>query len=139
MTCQAKTENGTYYRCEPCGLSWDTDDPNNPPSPCRHGIACDVCEAEAADVSVGRFRLCIDPRCADVAKAWLSRQPDGSTYWQDEATKVAGKAGGKYLETIGKYDLASLTPDQWSKFCGTIVSQYRVELRRLGALKAPPF
>lgn len=136
MTCQALT-NGSRSWCEACGLEWEAGDQNRPA--CRHGIACDVCEGEAADVSVGRFRLCNDPRCADVAKAWLSRQPDGSTYWQDEATKVAGKAGGKYLETIGKYDLASLTPDQWSKFCGTIVSQYRVELRRLGALKAPPF
>lgn len=136
MSCRAFQSSGVMV-CTACALEWDVGDPD--PPKCRQAVACAVCEGQAADVTVGRFHLCNDPRCADVAKSWLGRQADGSTYWESEAVKSGGKAAGKYLESIGKYDLASLTPDQWEKFCGTMVSGFRVELRRLGALKAPPF
>ena len=136
MTCRAKQCSDSMV-CEPCGMSWDMNDPD--PPKCRQSIACAVCEGEAGAVTVGRFRLCMDPRCADVAKSWLGRQPDGSTYWEAEARKAGGKAAGDFLMSIGKTDLATLSTDQWSEFCGTLISSYRAELRRLGALKAPPF
>ena len=136
MTCQAR-QHSDQMVCDACGLTWDMNDPE--PPKCRQGIACAVCEAEAGAVKVGRYWLCHDPRCADVAKTWLTREPDGSTYWEREAVKAGGRAAGEYLMTIGITDLARLTPDQYSTFAGTLVKGYRQELRRLGALKAPPF
>jgi hypothetical protein len=136
MTCKAK-QYSDQMQCDACGLSWDMNDPE--PPKCRQDVACAVCEGEAGAVKIGRFDLCLDPRCADVAKVWITRQPDGSTYWESEAIKTGGKAGGAYLQTLGVYDLSKLTPDQYGTFAKTLVQSYRAELRRQGALKAPPF
>lgn len=139
MTCHAKTEHGTHFTCGPCGLSWDTDDPQNPPTTCRDGMVCAVCEGEAGAIRIGRFDVCLDPRCAEVAKVWITRQSDGSTYWESEAVKAGGKAGGQYLQRLGVFDLSKLTADQYGAFARTIVQKYRAELRHLAALRAPPF
>jgi len=138
MTCKAIFQaHSLMMQCDACGLSWERDDPE--PPKCRQAVACAVCDGEAAAVKIGRFDLCLDPRCADVAKGWITRQPDGSTYWEAEAIKAGGRDGGAYLQTLGVYDLSKLTPDQYATFARTLVQSYRVELRRQGALKAPPF
>lgn len=139
MTCDAKVdhdENGNpVFACQRCNVFWHEGDE----SKCRHGKACDVCQGQAGAVTVGKYALCHDPRCADVAKAWLERQPDGSTYWEGEAIKAGGRAGGKYLETLGRFTLSQLTPDEYQTYAKTIVTTYRNELRRLAAMSAPPF
>lgn len=47
-----------------------------------------------------------------------------------EAVIDGGQVGGAYLETIGKFDLRELTPDQWSEFCGKIFQETCASLRR---------
>lgn len=36
----------------------------------------------------------------------------------------AGALGGSYLEELGKYDLASLHPDEWRRFIQVICGGY---------------
>ncbi len=36
----------------------------------------------------------------------------------------AGKAGGAYLESIGKYDLTKLTKEEWDTFVETICAEF---------------
>lgn len=136
MTCQAR-QYSDEMSCAACGLSWDMNDPN--PPKCRQPLSCAVCDAETGAVRVGKYAVCDDPRCAEIAKLWLNRQPDGSTHWEAEARQEAGKAAGRYLVKIGKTDMATLTPDQWREFCRVMMATYRTELRRLAALQAPPF
>ena len=136
MTCQAR-QYSDEMSCAACGLSWDISDPN--PPKCRLRLSCAVCDSETGAVRVGKYAVCDDPRCAEIAKVWLTRLPSGSTHWEREATASGGRAAGAYLKKIGKFDLASLTPDEWAEFCRVMVATYRVELRRQAALQAPPF
>ena len=57
--------------------------------------------------------------------------------WQaqeDDMLKVAGKAGGEYLEEIGQTNLSLLTKDQWLEFLRCIVgrlSEIRPDVEKL--------
>ncbi|TXH47232.1 MAG: hypothetical protein E6Q97_27740 [Desulfurellales bacterium] len=58
--------------------------------------------------------------------------------WGDEETvRRAGARGGAYLESIGKYDLASLSKEEWNYFilCVLTGSIERVEARFLSCLE----
>jgi hypothetical protein len=44
------------------------------------------------------------------------------------AAETAGKVGGKYLETIGIFDLSKLSKEQWLKFLEIVCSEYAVVL-----------
>lgn len=45
---------------------------------------------------------------------------------EQAAIKRAGKAGGEYLESIGKVDLSSLTEDEWLTFIECIVTEWSI-------------
>jgi len=44
-----------------------------------------------------------------------------------------GRMGGEYLESIGKTDLLSLTPEEWNTFIECVVTGYCDHLRDLAA------
>ena len=54
---------------------------------------------------------------------------------EKQAYLHGGKNGGEYLESIGKYNLAELTKEEWLTFCECICKNYhskhveRTELR----------
>jgi hypothetical protein len=51
------------------------------------------------------------------------------------AARDAGKVGGKFLDSIGKYNLIELTKEEWTTFIQTVCSEYAV---RLNELLIPP-
>ncbi len=44
------------------------------------------------------------------------------------AAETAGKVGGKYLETIGIFDLSQLSKEQWMEFLSIVCREYAVVL-----------
>lgn len=40
--------------------------------------------------------------------------------------KYASQEGGKYLETLNKFDVLQLTPDEWNQFIKIICDSYEV-------------
>ena len=137
MTCSRKSNGDGTFSCEPCGLDDITGDLD---LQCRRKHECAVCQGEAFEIHIGRFRVCEDPRCAEVAKVWLVREPDGSTHWEREAMRAGGKAGGLYLQhEVKATDLRKLTKDQYAEYVRRVVTGYRNELRRQGHFCAPPF
>lgn len=38
----------------------------------------------------------------------------------------AGKAGGEYLESIGKFDLMELTPDEYATFIRCVINEWTI-------------
>lgn len=42
-----------------------------------------------------------------------------------ESAENAGQFAGKYLESIGKTDLATLTKDEWINFLLVVIGKYR--------------
>ena len=59
----------------------------------------------------------------------------------EESSAVdAGKVGGKYLESIGKYNLIELSKQEWTTFIQTVCSEYAVLLHeRLIPLEKIPY
>jgi len=41
-----------------------------------------------------------------------------------ENAELAGRSAGKYLEEIGKTDLATLTRDEWINFLRVVIGTY---------------
>ena len=56
-----------------------------------------------------------------------------------EAMQAASEPAGAYLESLGKTDLATLSPDEWMTFVETVCLSYHNELRRLTDTGEPPF
>lgn len=54
-----------------------------------------------------------------------------------KAALIGGNAGGEYLESIGKTDLATLTRDEWGEFCALIFTGTCAELKRLADDEIP--
>lgn len=100
---------------------------------------CAVCGAEGGPVSVGGHICCSDPRCISVALHWVTVGYPGGTFYEREAIRLGGKAGGKFLMEAGQTDMARLSREQWEEFLVRILTTYRTELRRLGEENAPPF
>lgn len=46
------------------------------------------------------------------------------------AIEAGGAAGGAYLESIGKTDLATLTAAEWATFCAALFEATCADLRR---------
>lgn len=46
----------------------------------------------------------------------------------------AGKSGGDYLDSLGKFDMAQMTHDEWMTFIEAVITTYLDELRN-----TPPF
>ncbi len=47
------------------------------------------------------------------------------------AAQDAGKTGGKFLESIGKYNLIELTKEEWTTFIQSVCSEYAIRLNEL--------
>lgn len=81
--------------------------------------------------------VCDDPDCLQIAKDSYAMKQDQFDAIESLACRKAGDEGGKYLESISTYDLASLSPDQWDEFCRRLVAGYRGSLKELLAIEAP--
>jgi hypothetical protein len=113
--------------------------PAEKPKAATGPMLCAVCGAQAGPVIVGGHVCCADPRCTAVALHWVNVGYPGGTFYEREAIRLGGKAGGKFLQEVGQTDMARLTRAQWEEFLVRILTTYRAELRRLGEENAPPF
>lgn len=90
---------------------------------------CAVCRRASGAIAVdipgrGYARFC-SLECSEV---WMKRRPQA----QDEEAAIAagGAVAGEYLETIGKTDLATMTPLEWSEFCKRLFEATCADLRK---------
>jgi hypothetical protein len=54
------------------------------------------------------------------------------------AMTIGGQQGGRYLESIGKTDLVSLSVTEWDCFVEAVVTGYCDQLRELAAADPAP-
>lgn len=81
--------------------------------------------------------VCDDPQCLQIAKDSYTMKQDQFTRIESLASGRGGEAGGEFLDSIGKTDLATLTPDEWFEFCRRIVAGYRKGMVELVKEEAP--
>lgn len=81
--------------------------------------------------------VCDDEGCLQVAKSSYKLPQDQFTRLESLASGKGGEEGGAFLDTIGKTDLATLSPDEWYEFCRRVVAGYRRGLVDLLKSEAP--
>lgn len=73
--------------------------------------------------------VCNDPECLAIAKDSFAMKQEEFGRVENMAMTEGGNAGGAYLDSIGKTDLATLTPAEWEEFLKTVIAGYRVALK----------
>lgn len=57
--------------------------------------------------------------------------------YETRALEDGGNAGGEYLDGLGKTDLASLDPEEWSRFLGLVLTGYADSMREIVSREVP--
>ena len=83
--------------------------------------------------------LCDDGRCLFIAPEVYKMPSREMRIHAQEALEIGGQEAGKYLETIGKTDLADLTREEWLEFLDRFLKARADAIRRLAATYCPPF
>lgn len=65
----------------------------------------------------------------DCMTKWITKETTviDPTKPELDALMVAGQAGGEYLESIRKTDLATLSEDEWTTFLSCVIGKYQHE------------
>ena len=73
--------------------------------------------------------VCDDPSCIAVAQAAMPMRQDRFTRVESLAAGDGGASGVRFLESIGKFDIATMNETEWFEFCRRIVTGYRRSLK----------
>lgn len=87
------------------------------------GYPCAVCHRESRGFSLSVPNLEVQQFCsANCMRTYMLNRGDLRPN-ERKAVQTAGNAAGAYLERIGKFDLRTLTEEEWITFCGTVFSE----------------
>jgi len=114
-------------------------------SPRHDPAVCGICARQAIGIgySPQGYRnnpiiwLCDDPECIRQAMWSYTMKQDNWNRIESMAAQDGGSEGGEYLDQIGKFNLAELTPDEWAEFNRRIVAGYRKALAKRTAEECP--
>lgn len=59
------------------------------------------------------------------------------TDYEGRALEDGGNAGGEYLDSINKTDLAELDPEEWRSFLGAVLKGYADSMREIVSREVP--
>lgn len=57
--------------------------------------------------------------------------------YERRALEDGGNAGGEYLDSLGKTDLASLSEEEWREFLGLVLRGYAESMREIVSREVP--
>jgi hypothetical protein len=104
---------------------------------------CAICRRRAGPLGYSKkgqpiLWVCRDPDCQEqLHRLYDMSQPDFDLIELD-ALEQGGCAGGAYLESIGKTDLAKLSENEWISFLERVVDGFGCQMRvRLCAPNVP--
>jgi hypothetical protein len=78
-------------------------------------------------------------QCIPLGKGVYAMKQAERSAVDQQARDHAGAKGGEYLESIGRMDLGSLAPDEWTTFLDILFREKAAEMRRLYKNICPPF
>ena len=106
---------------------------------------CAVCRARANSGHKFGYRnqpilhACKDPRCqALLPKVYKMTRPQLDAF-EEKAIKHGGHEAGAYLDSLGKYNLAEMTDDEWATFCACLVKGYGEHMKWMLENNEAPF
>lgn len=57
--------------------------------------------------------------------------------YERRALEDGGNAGGEYLDSLGRTDLAELEPEEWSRFLALVLTGYADSMRDIVSKEIP--
>lgn len=86
-------------------------------------------DIDIRDKNTGALDECVAFCGFNCMTTWLARETKmiDPTKPELDALRLAGEAGGQYLESLGRYDLSVLSPEEWVTFLGCVISKYMDE------------
>jgi hypothetical protein len=107
---------------------------------CRRQWAGAAHASDWAEPHGNWLHMCDDPDCVRIAfQVVKTMRQDRFSKLEAMATKTGGAQGGKYLDEIGKTDLATLSEAEFETFCRRVVAGYRIALKELIDSETVPF
>ena len=107
-------------------------------------VCCQVCQRQAAGIGWAPKQgkpiawLCMNTDCISLGETVFKMSKNRLTVFERDALTSAGGDAGSYLESIGRFDLSELSPEEWEKFLTTVLVSYGNNMRdRLLNHKAP--
>lgn len=81
------------------------------------GAPCPVCRRASGAVRLDIAGEPLHQFCSkECAMAYMTRGAPLARH-EEDAIRKGGDAAGAYLDSLGKTDLASMTPEEWRRFC----------------------
>jgi len=99
-------------------------------------VCCGVCRREAIAVGYAPKQgtpvlwLCKNIECIELGRVVFHMAPSRLTRFERKSLEDAGGAAGAYLETLGKFDLSELSPDEWFNFLTIVLNSYGENMRQ---------
>jgi hypothetical protein len=108
-------------------------------------VCCSVCMREAVGIGYAPKQgkpilwLCKNTDCISLGQTVFHMNPKTFTAYELFSLDDAGAAAGAYLESIGKFNLADLSGDEWTTFLKTVLASYGDKMRERLLSHAAPF
>jgi hypothetical protein len=83
-------------------------------------------DMDIRDKETGQLDECVAFCRVDCMTTWLNKETKmiDPTAVELDILQCAGQAGGEYLDSIRKFDLETLSGDEWMVFIQTIIGKY---------------
>jgi hypothetical protein len=108
-------------------------------------IMCAVCSGHAGGhgFCLGRTRVpiwaCNMAECIALLPKVYAMSTHELDAYERRAIEEGGGVAGEYLQSIGKFNLAELTPEEWDEFCRRMLHGFQDAMRRLITSHEAPF
>jgi hypothetical protein len=86
-------------------------------------------DMDIRDKDTGELDSCAAFCRFDCMTTWIMRQKTMTDPTKPEldALLLAGQAGGEYLDSINKFNLETLSEEEWTTFLSCVISKYQHE------------
>jgi Family of unknown function (DUF6511) len=108
-------------------------------------VCCGVCMRQATGIGYAPKQgkpvlwLCQNTECISLGQTVFHMKPSTLSAYELFSIDDAGAAAGAYLESIGKFNLAELTAEEWTTFLKTFLTSYGDKMRERIATHSAPF
>lgn len=111
----------------------------------KEPVCCCVCKRAASGIAYAprsgkpAVWMCDDVRCIRLGRAVFHMPAERLDVFERLSLMEAGEVAGGYLESVGKFSLDELSPEEWEKFLTTILTSYGDKMRARIESNAAPF
>jgi Family of unknown function (DUF6511) len=109
-------------------------------------VCCGVCQRLAWGVGYVPPKqdrrvlwLCKNEDCLELGRHVYHMALKDLTFHEKNSLSDAGTDAGKYLEQLGKFDLASLSDQEWMQFLSIVLTKYGEHMRTRLLSHVAPF